>query len=477
MGTCNSAIPSIVVKKGKTNLIINDVRITHRYRVLDEIPKGKRPKSIFTVMSISLQEIRILKKMPIRKEHPEQVRGVYQIVDIYEKLDNPMIPSLLEVFETEFELQLIFDKVKGKSLLSFFNKREFIDEPLLALVIFQLVNMLSYIHKKDIRVRSLDPDNLLFDGSSLYLISMNNARFTVDLKGGNGPVGEPYLMSPEMTTGKYGKSNDIWQAGVIFHLLATGEPVVEGASVKEVQNKFRQKAFDIEKFKLLFIDQKIKDVIVAMLNPDCKTRLKTTELLKLSFFESYRQQTKQEPTRPSLFNRQLNKFVFKTRFHKALHLFLVRGASSDLESKAALQEFKRIDLSGDLLLSPAEIKEALKKFNEVDVDAKCEKLFLTLDENKTGFINYVSFLALWIDQEQFYHQEKLAKYFRLIDSDQNGFVSMGELEQIFGECVYTKEFREMISKYTSRKSLDFNGFIRMIRDIQPMLLEKDISND
>ena len=213
-----------------------------------------------------------------------------------------------------------------------------------------------------------------------------------------------------------------------------------------------------------------------MLNPDCKTRLKTTELLRLPFFESYRNQTKQEPTRPSLFNRQLNKFVFKTRFHKALHLFLVREASSDLESKAALQEFKRIDLSGDLLLSPAEIKEALKKFNEVNVDAKCEKLFLALDEKKTGFINYVSFVALWIDQEQFYHQEKLAKYFRLIDSDQNGFVSLDELEQIFGECVYTKEFRDMISKYSARKSLDFNAFIGMIRDFQPVLLEKNISN-
>merc|ERR1712227_830945 len=55
-------------------------------------------------------------------------------------------------------------------------------------------------------------------------------------------AGTPIYMSPAMIAGKekYGAKCDIWSAGVIFHILLTGEhPFLEKSQVKNIDMLFK----------------------------------------------------------------------------------------------------------------------------------------------------------------------------------------------------------------------------------------------
>ncbi|XP_072010914.1 serine/threonine-protein kinase DCLK3 [Engystomops pustulosus] len=149
-------------------------------------------------------------------------------VRIIKLLSHPNIVKLLDDFETEKEIYLIMEYIKGGDLFDAITESIKFTEHNAALMLTDLCEALVYIHSKDIVHRDLKPENLLVqnnpDGSSTLKLAdfglamvVSEPIFTV--------CGTPTYVAPEILSEKgYGLEVDMWATGVILYILLCGFP-------------------------------------------------------------------------------------------------------------------------------------------------------------------------------------------------------------------------------------------------------------
>ncbi|XP_040289341.1 serine/threonine-protein kinase DCLK3 isoform X2 [Bufo bufo] len=149
-------------------------------------------------------------------------------VRIIKLLCHPNIVKLLDDFETENEIYLIMEYIKGGDLFDAITESIKFTEHHASLMMTDLCEALLYIHSKNIVHRDLKPENLLVqnnpDGSStLKLADFGLAVFVSE------PIftvcGTPTYVAPEILSEKgYGLEVDMWATGVILYILLCGFP-------------------------------------------------------------------------------------------------------------------------------------------------------------------------------------------------------------------------------------------------------------
>ncbi|XP_073532717.1 serine/threonine-protein kinase DCLK3 [Phyllobates terribilis] len=149
-------------------------------------------------------------------------------VRIIKLLSHPNIVKLLHDFETDHEIYLIMEYIKGGDLFDAITESIKFTEHDAALMLTDLCEALVYMHSKNIVHRDLKPENLLVqnnpDGSStLKLADFGLAVFVSE------PIftvcGTPTYVAPEILSEKgYGLEVDMWATGVILYVLLCGFP-------------------------------------------------------------------------------------------------------------------------------------------------------------------------------------------------------------------------------------------------------------
>jgi len=148
----------------------------------------------------------------------------------------------MEFYEEENRFYVVFEKMEGGTLLDTIVKRGELTEKEALLVIRDIAQGLSYLHKMGIAHRDLKPENILcvkpgqltpvkicdFDlGSGIQLDCENSSRFvtTPELL---SPVGSADFMAPEVVDvwldrgWSYDKRCDLWSLGTILYILLVG---------------------------------------------------------------------------------------------------------------------------------------------------------------------------------------------------------------------------------------------------------------
>lgn len=173
--------------------------------------------------------LKIISKDKCRgKEHMIQSE-----VSILRRVKHPNIVLLIEEMDTNNELYLVMELVKGGDLFDAITSSNKYTERDASCMLFNLASAIKYLHSLNIVHRDIKPENLLVyehqDGSkSLKLGDFGLATVV------NGPLytvcGTPTYVAPEIVaeTG-YGLKVDIWAAGVITFILLCGFPPFRGS--------------------------------------------------------------------------------------------------------------------------------------------------------------------------------------------------------------------------------------------------------
>ena len=162
-------------------------------------------------------------------------------------LDHPNILRLNEMYQDPKRFFVVTELCHGGELFdtieNYVNTGKFCTESEAVYILSQMLSAVAYLHANEVIHMDLKPENVLFiskKDQNIKLIDFALAQATVgdqSLKILGRPlpsVGQPqalgtaYYIAPEVLTGKFDTSCDIWSLGCILYLMLTGVPPFPG---------------------------------------------------------------------------------------------------------------------------------------------------------------------------------------------------------------------------------------------------------
>ena len=160
----------------------------------------------------------------------------------------------------------------------------------------QVLLSINYCHSQNIAHRDLKPENFIYETndptSDLKVIDFGLSKVCNTLASGKieklgTKAGTPYYISPEVLTGNYDSSCDLWSAGCILYILLCGYPPFYGDSDAEILGRVRKGVYSMEGEEWEEVSKEAKDLIKKLI---CKpeVRLTAAEALEHKWFRKFK---------------------------------------------------------------------------------------------------------------------------------------------------------------------------------------------
>uniref|UniRef100_A0A8C2PU83 MAPK interacting serine/threonine kinase 2b n=1 Tax=Cyprinus carpio TaxID=7962 RepID=A0A8C2PU83_CYPCA len=215
------------------------------YKLQDEVlGEGAYARVQTCINQITHKEyaVKIIEKRPGHSRS----RVFREVEMLYQCQGHRNILELVEFFEEEDKFYLVFEKLRGGSVLAHIHKRRYFSEQEASIVVQDIASALDFLHNKGMAHRDLKPENILcereerispvkicdFDlGSGIKLNSDSSPISTPELL---TPCGSAEYMAPEVVEAFneeatiYDKRCDLWSLGVILYIMLSGYPPFVG---------------------------------------------------------------------------------------------------------------------------------------------------------------------------------------------------------------------------------------------------------
>ncbi|XP_012878267.1 PREDICTED: MAP kinase-interacting serine/threonine-protein kinase 2 isoform X4 [Dipodomys ordii] len=139
----------------------------------------------------------------IIEKQPGHIRSrVFREVEmLYQCQGHRNVLELIEFFEEEDRFYLVFEKMRGGSILSHIHKRRHFNELEASVVVQDVASALDFLHNKGIAHRDLKPENILCEHPnqvSPVKICDFDLGSGIKLNGDCSPISTPELLTPNM---------------------------------------------------------------------------------------------------------------------------------------------------------------------------------------------------------------------------------------------------------------------------------------
>uniref|UniRef100_A0A674DQZ0 non-specific serine/threonine protein kinase n=1 Tax=Salmo trutta TaxID=8032 RepID=A0A674DQZ0_SALTR len=239
--------------------------------------------------------VKIIEKRPGHSRS----RVFREVEMLYQCQGHRNILELVEFFEEEDKFYLVFEMLRGGSVLAHIHRRQHFSEQEACVVVQDIASALDFLHNKGKRP-PISPVKICdFDlGSGIKLNSDSSPISTPELL---TPCGSAEYMAPEVVEAfseeatNYDKRCDLWSLGVILYILLSGYPPFVGRcgsdcgwdmgepchtcqntlfeSIQEGKYEFPEKDW-------AHISSSAKDLISKLLVRDAKNRLSAGQVLQ-----------------------------------------------------------------------------------------------------------------------------------------------------------------------------------------------------
>ncbi|RXN17261.1 MAP kinase-interacting serine threonine- kinase 2-like protein [Labeo rohita] len=232
---------------------------------------------------------------------------------LYQCQGHRNILELVEYFEEEDKFYLVFEKLRGGSILTHIHRRQHFNEQEASIVVQDIASALDFLHNKGMAHRDLKPENILcehsdrispvkicdFDlGSGIKLNSDSSPISTPELL---TPCGSAEYMAPEVVeafneeASIYDKRCDLWSLGVILYIMLSGYPPFVGrcgtdcgwdwgepcqACQSMLFDSIQEGKYEFPEKDWAHISPAAKDLITKLLVRDAKDRLSAAQVLQ-----------------------------------------------------------------------------------------------------------------------------------------------------------------------------------------------------
>ena len=259
--------------------------------------------------------LKVIDKSILNNE--EQIKNIINEVKIMKELDSPNLLKLVTNFEDENNIYIILPLCQNGQLFDLIHKsKKKIKFSFLKKYLYQTIQAINSLHKKQIIHRDIKPENILIDNSDNALLSdygiathcaPNETRRTY--------CGTDEYLAPEVIRGEpYNEKIDVWAIGILIYECVSSSGKTPFNKIDFLQRTENNKEFIIKSDKDLIIkydkdfDPSAKNLIGKILKMDPKQRPAINTILEHFFFDDVDLKTKN-----NLFNEN-NKMVDNNDF-------------------------------------------------------------------------------------------------------------------------------------------------------------------
>ena len=158
-----------------------DTLISGRFKISCLIGKGSYGLT-YKAKDLQTDRTVVVKQLRKRKRHkPDEVHYFWQEADFLQQFHHPSIPQLLAAFEEDSVPFLVMDYIEAPNFEELiFNKNKVYTEEETFSILLDVIDVIQYFHKQGIVHRDLRIPNILWDGTSVYVIDFGLARVLGD---------------------------------------------------------------------------------------------------------------------------------------------------------------------------------------------------------------------------------------------------------------------------------------------------------
>ena len=489
------------------------------YEELEELGSGFYGKVKKVRLIKNPEIIRAMKIIP--EENILQGEGASLIdeIEILKNLQHPNIMKVYESFVDNHNYYIISELCDQGHLLSKLEKLGKMDQIVVKFLMDQIFNAVAYLHEKNIlhgdlklenvllytaskrggrRFTSINQDfnedesltedinknyrqrkssnksknyvrdmmnyevKLIDFGCSKYFVQKNKKR---KLK---GIIGTSIYCSPEVVDNLYDERCDEWSCGVLMYILLCGEAPFTGDTEEEIFDKVKKCEYNFSNPAFKKVSKNCKDLIRRLLEPKKQYRITARDALRHPFFtESFDPNSAMtENTDLNYLKHIINPINYVSKFHETIIAFLCVNYISVDEENNLRKLFRYMDKEGKNSISKKDLKLTLEEIDIKVSDEELNKIFETVDENGTGFIEYQEFLRNACDIKTLLSEKNVKNVFHAICGDKNLMSGEDIKRFVFhGAKIKEEALKEYFDSFGMKyeTSIDFDEFYRMIK--------------
>ena len=448
-----------------------------KYKIISKLGDGSYGIVYLAVNIITKQNV-AMKKINKVKENAIDDMEIKNEIEILKKLDHPNIVKIIEFFSTPKAYYIITDFCACGELYNQI-KHQY-TEGQLAVLFYQVLSGLYYLHTKNIVHRDLKLENILIseiekDNNTnekyfwVKIIDFGTAKIFEKNKNEKAVVGSSYYIAPEVLHKNYNEKCDTWSVGVILYMLIVGRAPFDGKSDDEIIENIEKGEFNSKHIKMLNSSDEVQDLVKKLLEVNVKKRLSPSEALKHPWFKKFNGKSLYSNIDKKtiiIYLNRLRKFEINSKFQQMVLAFIVHNIPNNNESKDILKIFRMFNVNDDGKLTKKELFDGLiKYFNEEEIKKEIEDIFLLLDGANRGFIEYEEFLRATLDQKILLSDENLSYAFNFFDGDGCGKISVEKIKKFFiNDKVSEDVFRSIFHEIDSNEDgeIDYEEFKDMM---------------
>ena len=465
--------------KVNINALINETQglPTMKYKVTNKIGEGSYG-AVYLAFNLYTKQKVAIKRIVKNKENEIDELELKNEINILKKLDHPNILKIIEFYSSEHSYYIITDYCANGELYDQIKYKY--NENQLAVLFYQVLSGIAYLHTNNIVHRDLKLENILITEIEtnkktndryfwIKIIDFGTAKFFDKNKKEKSVVGSSYYIAPEVLKKSYNEKCDTWSIGVILYMLIVGRAPFDGSDDEEIINNIKKGKYNSQHKKLLESSEEVQDLVKNLLQIDVKKRFSAIEALKHPWFKKFKAKSLYsniEDDQIKIYLNRLRRYQINSKFQQMVWLFIVHNSQETQETKEILKIFRLFNDKDDGKLTKEELYNALiKYFDKNQIDKEIEDIFLLLDGANVGYVEYEEFLGACMNKMKLLSEEHLTYAFNFFDKEHKGRITFDGIKGYFvdgktNENVFRNIFNEIDTNRDGE--IDYSEFKNMM---------------